>query len=171
MTCMYVMLITRWNRRHSGTQLRRQCFLATEGKISWHTGDQDKNRLHELGFYANKPMVRIPFSLNLLLSEEFSVTILDHKQFELRVICLKQNNKLLIWLKWYCACQEYIRTTHCIETNVFVDCPNQLSFQLNHMQINRYVLGVWEDSICYKTFFIVFKHSYFAFYSYLTWCF
>ncbi|GFY14367.1 transposable element Tcb2 transposase [Trichonephila clavipes] len=55
----YIQLTARRNRTENATQLQRQLLLATGRRISSQTV---RNRLHEGGIYARKPMVCIPLT-------------------------------------------------------------------------------------------------------------
>ncbi|GFW91008.1 transposable element Tcb2 transposase [Trichonephila clavipes] len=53
----YIQLTARRNRTENATQLQRQLLLATGRRVSSQTV---RNRLHEGGLYARRPMVCIP---------------------------------------------------------------------------------------------------------------
>ncbi|GFV47005.1 transposable element Tcb2 transposase [Trichonephila clavipes] len=55
----YIQLTARRNRTENATQLQRQLLLATGRKVSSQTA---RNRLHEGGLYARRPMVCIPLT-------------------------------------------------------------------------------------------------------------
>ncbi|GFS94316.1 HTH_Tnp_Tc3_2 domain-containing protein [Trichonephila clavipes] len=55
----YIQLTARRNRTENATQLQRQLFLATGRRVSSQTV---RNRLHEGGLYARRPMVCIPLT-------------------------------------------------------------------------------------------------------------
>ncbi|GFV89234.1 HTH_Tnp_Tc3_2 domain-containing protein [Trichonephila clavipes] len=55
----YIQLTARRNRTENATQLQRQLLLATGRRVSSKTA---RNRLHEGGLYARRPMVCIPLS-------------------------------------------------------------------------------------------------------------
>ncbi|GFT16291.1 HTH_Tnp_Tc3_2 domain-containing protein [Trichonephila clavipes] len=55
----YIQLTARRNRTENATQLQRQLLLATGRRVSSQTA---RNRLHEGGLYARRPMVCIPLT-------------------------------------------------------------------------------------------------------------
>ncbi|GFT58489.1 transposable element Tcb2 transposase [Trichonephila clavipes] len=55
----YIQLTARRNRTENATQLQRQLLLATGRRVSSQTV---RNRLHEGGIYARRPMVCIPLT-------------------------------------------------------------------------------------------------------------
>ncbi|GFU42776.1 transposable element Tc1 transposase [Trichonephila clavipes] len=55
----YIQLTARQNRTENATQLQRQLLLATGRRVSSQTV---RNRLHEGGLYAHRPMVCIPLT-------------------------------------------------------------------------------------------------------------
>ncbi|GFW06313.1 HTH_Tnp_Tc3_2 domain-containing protein [Trichonephila clavipes] len=55
----YIQLTARRNRTENATQLQRQLLLATRRRVSSQTV---RNRLHEGGLYARRPMVCIPLT-------------------------------------------------------------------------------------------------------------
>ncbi|GFS70944.1 transposable element Tcb2 transposase [Trichonephila clavipes] len=55
----YIQLIARRNRTENATQLQRQLLLATGQRVFSQTV---RNRLHEGGLYARRPMVCIPLT-------------------------------------------------------------------------------------------------------------
>ncbi|GFT06453.1 transposable element Tcb2 transposase [Trichonephila clavipes] len=55
----YIQLTARRNRTENATQLQRQLLLVTGRKVSSQTA---RNRLHEGGLYARRPMVCIPMT-------------------------------------------------------------------------------------------------------------
>ncbi|GFV65203.1 transposable element Tcb2 transposase [Trichonephila clavipes] len=55
----YIQLTARRNRTENATQLQRQFLLATGRRVSSQTA---RNRLHEGGLYARRPMVCIPLT-------------------------------------------------------------------------------------------------------------
>ncbi|GFX30460.1 transposable element Tcb2 transposase [Trichonephila clavipes] len=55
----YIQLTARRNRTENATQLQRQLLLATGRRVSSQTV---RNRLHERGLYARRPMVCIPLT-------------------------------------------------------------------------------------------------------------
>ncbi|GFT29536.1 HTH_Tnp_Tc3_2 domain-containing protein [Trichonephila clavipes] len=55
----YIQLTARRNRTENATQLQRQLLLATGRRVSSQTV---RNRLHEGGLYARRPMVCIPLT-------------------------------------------------------------------------------------------------------------
>ncbi|GFW88006.1 hypothetical protein TNCV_216781 [Trichonephila clavipes] len=55
----YIQLTARRNRTENATQLQEQLLLATGRRVSSQTA---RNRLHEGGLYARRPMVCIPLS-------------------------------------------------------------------------------------------------------------
>ncbi|GFX80591.1 HTH_Tnp_Tc3_2 domain-containing protein [Trichonephila clavipes] len=55
----YIQLTARRNRTENATQLQRQLLLATGRRVS---GQTVRNRLHEGGIYARRPMVCIPLT-------------------------------------------------------------------------------------------------------------
>ncbi|GFY33239.1 HTH_Tnp_Tc3_2 domain-containing protein [Trichonephila clavipes] len=63
----YIQLTARRNRTENATQLQRQLLLATGRRVSSQTA---RNRLHEGGLYARRPMVCIPLTHTTVRPEE-----------------------------------------------------------------------------------------------------
>ncbi|GFT75003.1 HTH_Tnp_Tc3_2 domain-containing protein [Trichonephila clavipes] len=63
----YIQLTARRNRTENATQLQRQLLLATGRRVSSQTV---RNRLHEGGLYARRPMVCIPLTHATVRPEE-----------------------------------------------------------------------------------------------------
>ncbi|GFT31070.1 transposable element Tcb2 transposase [Trichonephila clavipes] len=72
-------LTARRNRTENATQLQRQLLLATGRRVSSQTV---RNRLHEVGIYARRPMVCIPLTPRPRAPEEDGLLNIDWEQHD-----------------------------------------------------------------------------------------
>ncbi|GFT01131.1 transposable element Tcb2 transposase [Trichonephila clavipes] len=103
----YIQLTVRRNRTENATQLQRQLLLATGRRVSSQTV---RNRLHEGGLYARRPMVCIPLTprhraarrrwaaeLRDWEQHDWSqVLFTDESQFSLKC----DTRRVLVWRDW-----------------------------------------------------------------------
>ncbi|GFX03150.1 transposable element Tcb2 transposase [Trichonephila clavipes] len=75
----YIQLTARQNRTENATQLQRQLLLATGRRVSSQTV---RNRLHEGGIYARRPMVCIPLTPRPVRLEEDGLLNIDWEQHD-----------------------------------------------------------------------------------------
>ncbi|GFT45725.1 transposable element Tcb1 transposase [Trichonephila clavipes] len=75
----YIQLTVRRNRTENATQLQRQLLLATGRRVSSQTV---RNRLHEGGIYARRPMVCIPLTHARVRPEEDGLLNIDWEQHD-----------------------------------------------------------------------------------------